>query len=36
MNLLSGRTVEGRKTVTVLFCDLVAALPAPYTGPAQP
>ena len=24
MNVLSGRTVEGRKTVTVLFCDLVA------------
>jgi class 3 adenylate cyclase/uncharacterized protein (DUF1778 family) len=24
MDALSGRTVEGRKTVTVLFCDLVA------------
>jgi class 3 adenylate cyclase len=24
MDVLSGRTIEGRKTVTVLFCDLVA------------
>jgi len=24
MDVLSNRTVEGRKTVTVLFCDLVA------------
>jgi hypothetical protein len=24
MDALSGRTIEGRKTVTVVFCDLVA------------